>query len=319
MTVEQSGAGVSQAAATEGQTQSSAGVAESQGAKTTESVPGGEAGAGQGAESPFTPNLKYKVLDQEKDFPEWAKGLIKDPTLEKAFRDIFEKADGIDHIKTRRDSLETENKQMKEHWAPVVQTVQMVSQMLQKKDYESVFEALGIPEVELFKYVNTRLQLRENPQQLAAHEQQRQLQARNQELEARAQSADQMAQDLAIQRRSWELDMELSKPQVLGAIEAYEARVGQPGAFKAEVIRRGQAYAAIGQDIPVQQAVQEVLKLIGWQGQPQATPPAVPQAPQAPEEKPTLPNFRGKGTSPAKIVPKNVEDLRRMAREARGI
>lgn len=323
MTVE-SGSGTSGApqsqASTEGQSGLTQSVGESQSTKTAEAaaVP-----AGTETQTPpaYAPNLKYKVLDQEKEFPDWAKTLVKDQNLEKSFRDLLEKADGIEHVKTRRDTLETENKQMKEQWGPVVQTVQLVQGMLGKKDYESLFEALGIPEVELFKYVNNRLQLRENPQQFAAHEQQRQLQLRNQELEAKVQTTEQMAQEMAVQRRTWELDMELTRPQVSPAIQAFEQKIGRPGAFKAEVIRRGQAYAAVGQDIPVQQAVQEVLQLIGWQGQSQAAPqsPTMQVQPQAVEEKPTLPNLRGKGTSPTKVVPKSTEDLRKLAREYRGL
>jgi len=277
-------------------------------------VPGASAGAG---ENPYTPKLKYKVLDQEKDFPDWAKGIVKNPELEKTIRDMLERAEGLDHVKTRRDSLETENKQMREHWAPVIQNVQAVGEMLKKKDYDSFFEAVGIPEIELFKYVNQRLQLREDPQARRAYEQERQLK----EYEARTQSAESMVTEMAVQRRSWELDMEMMKPEVSSAIQSFEQRVGRPGAFKTEVIRRGQAYAAAGQDIPASQAVQEVLQLIGWQGTQSPAPTAMqPQAaPQASEPKATLPNIRGKGTSPTKVIPKSVDELRKLAREFRGV
>jgi hypothetical protein len=104
--------------------------------------------------------------------------------------------------------------------------------------------------------------------------------------------------------------------------------VGKPGAFRTEVIKRGKMYAAMEQDAPVEQVVSEVLQLIGWQGQSTQAQPnvqngagaaAAPAAgagtPAAGQAKPTLPNVRGKGTSPAQKVFKSTEELRKHARQ----
>ena len=272
----------------------------------------------------YTPNYKYKVLDSEKEFPEWAKGLIKDAELEKNVRDLFAKADGLDHIKTRRDSLENENKTIKEQWGPLVQNYQTVAGYLQKGDLDSFFEAAGIPELELFKYVNKRLQLRENPSELKAYETTRELARKNEMLEQQVQQFSTQQQQAEVERYETEFSRETGRPEVSSFIQSWEAQAGQPGAFRAEVIRRGLAYAAEGKTITPTQAVQEVLSLMGWKPQGVANPMQTMQpnaqdlsaTPQV-QAKPTLPNIRGKGTSPAKTVPRSLADLQKLAKEKR--
>jgi hypothetical protein len=77
---------------------------------------------GEPSQAPsYQPKLKYKVLDQEKDFPDWAKPIVKSPEVEKTIRDMLERAEGLDHVKQRREVLEGENRQLKESWGPIVQ------------------------------------------------------------------------------------------------------------------------------------------------------------------------------------------------------
>lgn len=49
----------------------------------------------------YTPDLKYKVYDQEKEFPEALKTLVKDKETEETFRTLLAKADGLDEMKPR--------------------------------------------------------------------------------------------------------------------------------------------------------------------------------------------------------------------------
>lgn len=306
---------------------STEGGADTSGAAAAAPVESTQAGsqtidAAASAPPAYTPNFKYNVLDAEKEFPEWAKGFVKDAETEKNIRDLFAKADGLDHIKTRRDSLENENKTLKEQWAPLVQNYQTVAGYLQKGDLDSFFEAAGIPEMELFKYVNRRLQLRENPAELKAYEDSRGLARRNEMLEQQVQQLSTQQQQAEVERHETELNRELGRPEVSSFIQSWETQAGQPGAFRAEVIRRGLAYHAEGKHITPTQAVQEVLSLMGWKPQGAANPMQMPGQQQPPAQmvqqtqaKPTLPNIRGRGTSPAKAVPRSLDDLRKLATE----
>jgi hypothetical protein len=126
-----------------------------------------------------------------------------------------------------------------------------------------------------------------------------------------------------VQRQAeMELGQELAKPEVVSAITAYETQLGKVGAFKAEVIRRGQYYEAVHKiSPPASQLVQEVLALVGVQAQTQqgsqaasqSTPSQVVQNQQA---KPVISSFQGGGAkSPAKKVPTSIEDLRKMRQQ----
>lgn len=272
-------------------------------------------GASGGVEvSEYIPNYKYTVLDEEKELPEWVRPVIKDSEIEKNIRETFSKAAGLDHVKARREFLEKENKQYREQWTPIVKTAQQLEEQRKKKDYESLFENLGIPEEDLFGYVSKRLDLLQNPQQYEMHQSARQMQLQNQQLQEQNQTFLQERQELAAQRRAWELDMELQKPDLVAAVQDFDNRLGQSGSFRNEVIRIGQHYAAQGRDISPEEASREVLRLIGWQGSNQTQ---TVQSKPTGVKPPTIPNIRGKGTSPAKLVPKSTDQLRDLARKMR--
>lgn len=272
---------------------------------------------GSGGDSPpdppaYTPSYSYKVLDEEREIPEWARGVITDPDREKEVKELFQRADGLQHVKTRRDELEQRVKE----WQPLVQSAQELYDLKKKKDYESFFEKTGLSDDDIFEYASRRLELRQNPDAFRAHEQHRQWQTQNEQLRIQQQTFEQQQVELQAQRRAWELDMELSKPDIAVAVSDYDARVGQSGAFRNEVIKRGLSYSALGQDITPNQAAREVLHMIGWQGKQTPAPTGVQTQPR--QTPPTLPNIKGRGTSPAKVVPTSTDGLRELAKKFRG-
>lgn len=293
-----------------------------------EGAAAGAAAAGDGAPKPYQPNFKYKVLKEERELPEWARPFVTSTDLEKQFRDTFERADGIEAVKQHRDSLVAENQTMRSEWQPVVQSTQTAMGHLQRGDLDSFFEFVGIPEVNILKYALHRLQLRENPAALQQHEQHRQLQLQNAQLQEQLQQANSGYQNVAVQTREIQLETHLARPEILSVVQAFDARVGKPGAFRAEVIRRGQAYAMQEIDAPVDQLVGEILQLIGWQGQnpPSASvqngqgataPAAGAEPPAAGGKPPVLPHLKGRGTSPVKKHVKSTAEMRELGRQLR--
>lgn len=317
------------AAASAGQSSGGAAGGAPGGGAAGAAAAGTQGQAGEGVPNPFTPNFKYKVLKEEKELPEWARPFVTSADLEKQFKDTFERADGIESVKQHRDSLLEQNSAMQEEWGPVVQNTQTALGHLQKGDLDSFFEVVGIPEVQVLKYALHRLQLRDNPAALQQHEQQRQLQLENQRLQQELQHTSGGYQNLAVQTREIQLDTHLGRPEILSAVQSFDARVGKAGAFRAEVIRRGQAYAAQGVDAPVNQLTEEILSLIGWQGQNPppasgqngqgAAAPVVGAEPPATGGKPpVLPHLRGRGTSsPVKKAPRSTDELRQLGRQLR--
>lgn len=283
-----------------------------------------QAAVGAAAQPPaYTPNLKYKVKGEEKEFPEWLKKQITDAEVEKQARDVFERADGLAEVKSDRERLVQENTAMREQWAPIVQNVQNVVGHLQKGDLDSFFESVNISEAQILKYALHRLQLRENPQQLQAYEQTRQMQLQNQQLQDQLQQSQAGYQDFAVQTRTMQLDAQLQRPEILTVAQAFDQRVGRPGAFRTEVVNRGAMYAGVGKDISAETAVSEVLQIIGGSPQP-AGPLAANQGQIAPagpaaanDPKPTFPVIRGKSGAPVQKAFTSTDAIRQHAKSLR--
>jgi hypothetical protein len=129
-------------------------------------------------------------------------------------------------------------------------------------------------------------------------------------------------QQTQTQQRTAELNGYLQRPDVAAAAQAFDQRAGREGAFREEVIKRGQYYARLPEpvDIPVEQAVSEILRYVGPMNAPQPQAEAqmeapAPQAAVAPAPKPVIPNIKGRGTSPVKKAVKSIDDLRARGRE----
>lgn len=268
-------------------------------------------------EETYTPNLTFKVKDKELEFDDWVKPLVTDKEKEEKLRDLYTKAHGLDELKTTRDTLKTQYEEIRAAKEQQDKALQVVESFVKNKDYRSFFDSLGIPKEDILRYAVEELKFRELPPEQQAQvraqwDQQKRLallETQNQELQARQQEA-------LIQQSEMTLNAELSRPDVAAVAQAYDARVGRPGAFRQEVINRGAYHEAISQKtITAQEAVQEVMTLLG--GSVQAQPANIPQSqasqPVAPQQKPVLPNIQGaSGTSPAKRVPRSIEDLRKI-------
>lgn len=69
----------------------------------------------QDEEGEYSPNYKYTAYDQEYEFDEELKPLIKNKKIEEKFRDIFTKAAGLDKYKSKNQSLLDKVKEYEEN------------------------------------------------------------------------------------------------------------------------------------------------------------------------------------------------------------
>lgn len=303
--------------------------------ETTSTTEGTESQTSEGSESEvdpatgepkvkpaYTPNFKFKVLDQEKEIDEWLKPVIKDADTEKKIRDLYERAHGLDHVKGERQRLREQSQTQSAEIQRHAQVVQGVNQMLAKKDYDSLFEnVLKIPEDDILFQAKKILDRRNlPPEQKEALEKAKQESLRAQTYEEQNQQLRQSYEQVAVSARTQELDWTLQRPDVSQLVAAYDARAGAPGAFKQAVIERGQYHAyASGKDITPEQAVEEVLKFMGGRQNlipveaPQVGIPSASQVSQ--EKKPVITNIQGRGTSPAKKMIRSIDDLKKRAKE----
>ena len=266
----------------------------------------------------YAPNFKFKVLDKEKEFDEWIRPLVKDADTEKKVKELYEKAYGLDSVKQDRETLRSELSQAKEKMASTDKAIQTISDYAGQKDWDSFFEALSIPKNEILKYALDLVQREQMPpEQKAQWEAGRRTQQEAKYYQEQNRALQEQQRQFSTQQREWELSQELSKPEVSSLVEAYNAGMANPSAFRDKVILIGQAYAAKGIDLPAQAAIQEAVKelrainpqLGGFMAQAQEAPKVV-----QPSTKPTLPNIQGRGTSPVKSTVRSLDDLRNLAK-----
>ena len=271
----------------------------------------------------YTPDYTYKVNKEVREIPEHYRSLLTDVEQEKQFRDIMERADGIHDVKAHRDRL---TKEIDEQYKPSMEILNTANSFLEKNDLESYFEYSGLTDKQIYQYALKRLEMQENPEQMAQHNQFRQLQNQNMQLQQQFDSMSQQNSQQAVANRQAELDSHLAGTETHAMVQAYDAQVGKPGAFRAEVIRRGQYYGQVeNRDASVEELVNEVsAPYRGFmqpkpQAQPAVTPSGVVTGGGNQRGKPTLPKIQGKGGSPVSKGPKSLDDLKKLRNQMLGL
>lgn len=294
----------------------------------------------RGSDSAFQPNFKYKVNDAEKDLPDWVRSLVTDAESEKNVRELFERSEGLDAVKASREAVGRERDEIRGHFTQQSQAIQSLTGLLQRgykgdvHAVQSFFEALQIPEEFLLRYAAHRAHTLSNPDLATQHDAARRAYFEQNGLAGERDYYRNEAIRAASVQRGAELDIAMARPEVMAAAKSFDTRMGTVGAFRTHVIRAGQSHAALnkGADLPVMDAIQNVIKLAGLEGgaQPAPTTGAAgsPQAlgtggqppngapRQAPPKKPVIPNIAGSGASPVAIVPKSIKQLREMGQRA---
>lgn len=286
-------------------------------------IPGGEV-----TPPVFTPNYKFKVHDQEHEIPEFLRGVVKDEATEKQLRETFEKAYGLDVVKPKlektRLDLQTERTQHND----LRSKVDTLGMYIRNQDFDSFFEALKLPTEAIFGWVNNKLQERELPPHVQAQVQQaRQIQRQNYLLEQQNRELSAGAMSHSEQAKLTDLQSAVSAPEVKAVADAFDKRLGKPGSFVREVVKRAALVEQLERrDLTAQEAVAEVLAVLGPMSAPQqeaasgafASSQQQPGAQQGTGTKappPVIPHVGGKHTSPTKKLAKSIDDLKRMAAE----
>jgi hypothetical protein len=268
--------------------------------------------------APYTPNFKFKVKDKELEFDDFVKPIVKNKELEAKFRDMYEKAYGLDEVKSSRDQVKQQLQEWQNKFGEVETSLKTLGGYLKTKDYGKFFDLMQIPTDDIIKYAINEVQYRElPPEQRQAIDAQRQQRTELEQAQMLNQSFQQQLATLSQQQVTMELNQELSKPDVVSIASAYDTRTGKPGSFKTEVIKRGQYYEAVHKiSPPASQLVAELVSLIGSQASGTQTPEANSQGQSgqtSQQQKPVIPAFQSSGAkSPTKKVINSVEDLRKL-------
>lgn len=269
----------------------------------------------------YTPNLKFKVHDKEKEFDASFKEFIKDKKTEDLVRDLYTKADGIDEIKGKYQKASEGYKNLHAEHSNLNSSINNLSKMVAMDDFDGFFQAIKIPEERILRWVQQKLQRMEMPpDQRQVYESNMQAQRQAMALQEQNQYLQQNVSQQQTEFREYQLKSVMDRPDVNTTVQSFDAKHG-PGSFRREVVMRGIAhYNANGVDIQPEQAVREVMQLIGQGGvQPTAQvntngQQMQPGVLQAPAPVPVIPHVQGRGSSsPVKTRVKSIADLKKAA------
>lgn len=289
--------------------------------KSTKQAEGSDSSEESAKEQPaYTPNYKLKVMDQEKEIPEKFRELIKDAETEKEVREIFEKAYGLEFAKPKHEAREHQFNTLQAEHNQVIGSINEIKHLYQKGDMDGFFEKLAIPPQKVLQYALEKLKYEElPPEQKAMIDAQKNAEKERYRVERESQTNTSYLQNQVAQARRMVLDSELARPDVKSMVDTFDSRMGKPGAFVQEVIRRGKLTwieSGYKVDLTPRQAIDEVVKLFGLEDGGQASSNPTQAGAPASAAKPktaTIPNVgAGRPSAPLKSKPKSIEDLKKL-------
>lgn len=290
----------------------------------------------------YQPTFKYKVYDQEKEFPEQFRGIVKDEASEKMVRDYLERADALDGVKKSRDQFKTkwearenEYNQHVSKTKPLVDGYQKVVHFYGQAGVDAntgmvknpaaldvVFKELGIPKKALYHWLNYDLNTQELPNEAqSAYNQNQELIQQNYRYQQDLNKFQHEQFTTEVQKSENLLSDTLSKPEINPIVSNFENKNG-PGSFRDEVILRGRWYQEqLGVTKQPEEIVSEIVSKYNLSAPTQAvvTSPVMQAAqsvqPVIPAKPPVIPVIRGGGTSTVRKKPTTIEDVERAYQE----
>lgn len=265
------------------------------------------------AQTAYQPNYQYKVYDDVKEFPDWAKKLVSDEETEKALRDMFTKADGLDPVKERYGRTRDELEQVRSEHARYQQFLQQAHHYA-NSDLGTFLEMHQIPKERVLAHARQLLEFEENPQLKQAYDERRQQIVSQFEAENRVRELEQAYQSERTERFNSEMRMALSQPHIADFEQKFDQIKGA-GAFREQIRRVGSSYySANKRTLPPFESVNQVYDFFKDMVPQSSTQQ---QAPGQRERPHTIPNMGpGRGHSPAKARPRNLEEMKKQFKEA---
>lgn len=275
----------------------------------------------------YEPNFKFNVRGQEMEFDEQIRPFVKDKETEEYVRTLMAKAHGLESVQTARDKYKSELEEVRPRFENIMGELQKMAYYREQGNLDLVFQTLGLTEEQVLNYAAQRIQYQQmTPEQRQAYDSSVRQQAHTYDLSQQNQTLQQRYESQLQQMKDQEINLVLSRPDVASFAQQFDQRMGQSGAFKDAIWQRGQYHAMVNQvDIPVQQAVDEVLKMVGAGTlEPPQAAPTQTQAPQPPASQqpaakpPVIPKVSGSGASPTRQPVKSIADLRNRRQEIFG-
>lgn len=271
--------------------------------ETTEEITPAESG------ELFTPDLNYKIKDEELQIPEFLAGSLTSKEQRDEIVDYLTKANALDGVKESRTAIETEftgyKQQIEDHIGPVINKMKDFDTAVATKDFGKAWELADQKPEDmvdymlmnenlsqmLYKKMHEHIALEEQgPQAVASNRAAYQETQKSSQLEQENQSLNNRLQNMEREQYDSMLSFGLSQNQE--AVSQYDTVKGA-GAFEQFAKNYTNMQAAQGVKISPMQAISEVASMLNL-GQPvptntiPGTPAAV--APVQPITPAVLPN-----------------------------
>lgn len=272
----------------------------------------------------FSPQFKLKVMEQEKEVPEFLRGLIKDEASQKQVHELVTKAMGLDFVVPKLAESRKQAQQFQGERDNYVSQINEVKQMYARGDLDGFFKKLNIPEERILQWVADRINYNQLPvDQKQLIDSRKQAEDRALAAETQSQGLQSRNEQILNQQVQMALETELARPEVKSVAEAFDTRMGKQGAFVDELRRRGDhAWFSKNELVPPSKLVQEMMQFLGPIApsapavQTAVTPAAAATPNQGQKQAPSvIPNILGRSTSAVKSTVKNIDDIRKRYKE----
>jgi len=291
--------------------------------KDTASVAGTTSAAGDTAEpAPYTPNFKYKVYGEEKELPEYIRGIVKSQEDEKKVRELFEMSEAVPGYKKKledaHNKYSTFEGTVREKLVPELQHYHSLSESLrssvEKQDFQGVCESLGINPDALLGIAAKEAALRQNPAQYQLAQAERERMRVSQTAERSLSTKEQQAISIEARYIDRMLGMVFDRTDVKQYKADFDARMGKPGAFEDEVRQRGDYLYQRKQEADPVKIVEYLMKSfpVGAASTSTGTAAAQPPAAASGGKPPTIPSVRGGTSSPTSSSKKKPGSIKEM-------
>lgn len=263
------------------------------------------------APPPHQANLKYKVYDEEKEFPTFVHALITDKEKEAHFRETYGKAGAFDSLKSK---FEETRKERDEHVGELNKYKNAVQGLYHhaQKDLDRFFEEADVKPERVIDWVSNRLKRDElPPEDRRVYDEEQRLRRENFDINNQLKGSK--SENTQIMQRLHSIEMD----QAMGTQETHEFSkqfdsIRGPGSFRKAVDQYGEYRALQKQYVRPTEAVRHVLDENKWLLQYQK--PADNSPPPA-----SLPNLGpGRGVSPVKKKITSIEGYKQHYKEKYG-
>ena len=281
-----------------------------------------EGGESEATEPQYEPNWSYKVYDEEKEFPDWAKEVVKSKEHEEALRTYLSKADAFDPLKEKYEDRGGKLTESTTKYDNMINKLTEYDHYIKKGALAPVFKDWQISDQQVIDYVANLLKAQDDPGQKAAWEAQQTNVVNDWQNNQYQSQLLQQNQELARQNHEANYARVLGQPAVAEFATKLESVLGQ-GQMRSLADQYGQAYyQQNGRDTTPEDAVRHVMETYKGilnnapgnelasaqaeleQGKPEGTIPRVGKA--------------GGATSPVKKRVKSLDDLRKLVESEYG-